>query len=343
MREDAQQLLEAYVTAASEADADRHLGRILDVIAKPIVRRIVASVFRAPANLADADDLVSDTLTELLRRLRELRADPSHPIHDLRGYVVTATYNRCHERLRERSPARSRLRNQLQYLCGHDSRLARWRTADGVLLCGLREWSGREAAGETAAENLAFPARSDPAAEDRAQIAALTFAVFRALGAPLALDTLTGTIGRLIGLEHRRVEVPLANVTAGGAAADEQLEVRMSLRELWQDVGQLAPNQRAALLLNLRDVQGRECLSLLPLTRTATVEEVGKMVGIPFERFAVLWNDLPLSDAAIAELLGATPRQVIKWRRLARERLRRIAANRQRSVREETPLTRKAR
>ncbi|HEX6097283.1 MAG TPA: hypothetical protein VF432_13220 [Thermoanaerobaculia bacterium] len=343
MREDAQQQLEAYLSAASEGDADRHLGAILDEIAKPIVRRIVASVFRAPANLSDADDLVSDTLTELLRRLRELRTDPSHPIHDLGGYIVTSAYNRCHERLRERSPARNRLRNQLQYLCGHDPRLARWRTADGVLVCGLREWDGRPAADDARAEQLSLPARSDPTAENRAQITALLFEVFRAVGAPLALEALANTIGRLIGLEQRRIEVPLAAVAGGGVAADEALEVRLSLRELWQDVRQLAPNQRAALLLNLRDVQGRECLSLLPLTRAATVEEIAEAVGIPFERFAVLWNDLPLTDAAIAALLGATPRQVIKWRRLARERLRRIADKRQRSGHEELPLTRKAR
>jgi RNA polymerase sigma factor (sigma-70 family) len=330
MRADAQQLLEAYLSATAESDADQHLGRILDEIAKPIVRRIVASVFRGPSHAADADDLVSDTLTELLRRLRELRADPSHPIHDLGGYIVTAAYNRCHERLRERSPARTRLRNQLQYLCGHDARLARWRSSGGVLVCGLREWSGGEPAADARAESIALPARSDPAAENRAQIAALTFDVLRTLGAPLALDTLAATIGRLIDLEQRRIEVPLAAVEHRGVAADEELEVRMSLQELWQDVRQLAPKQRASLLLNLRDVHGRECLSLLPLTRTASIEEIADVVGIPFERFAALWNDLPLSDAAIAALLEASPRQVIKLRRLARERLRRMAQSRER-------------
>ena len=47
------------------------------------------------------------------------------------------------------------------------------------------------------------------------------------------------------------------------------------------------------------------------------------------ETVAALWNELPLSDARIAELLQATARQVIKLRRLARERLRRMQKSRE--------------
>ncbi|HEX2121257.1 MAG TPA: hypothetical protein VHL59_06405, partial [Thermoanaerobaculia bacterium] len=110
-------------------------------------------------------------------------------------------------------------------------------------------------------------------------------------------------------------------------APDAALESRMSLRQLWTDVRKLAWKQRVALLLNLRDAHGRECLTLLPLTRTATIAEIGAAVGMSAEAFAALWHELPLSDAAIAELLEVTPRQVIKLRRLARERLRRMARN----------------
>jgi hypothetical protein len=41
------------------------------------------------------------------------------------------------------------------------------------------------------------------------------------------------------------------------------------------------------------------------------------------ESFAELWNDLPLEDAKIAELLGLTRQQVINARKSGRERLTR--------------------
>lgn len=327
----AEQVLQAYLSAATDADADREVERLLQDVARPIVRGIAASVCRgSPAMRADAEDLVSDTLTDLLRRLRAVRADPSHPIHDMRGYIATCAYNRWHELLSERHPARNRLRNQVQYLCSHDARLALWRTAQGILVCGLEEWSGREPAVAASVEGLSLPARSDPAAENRAQTAALLLAVFRSVGAPLELETLAGALARLIDAEQQRVDVPLTSLSFTAPAADDALELRTSLRQLWDDVLKLVPAQRVALLLNLRDVHGRECLSLLPITRTATIREIAEAVGMPPERFAALWNDLPLPDAAIAELLDASPRQVIKLRRLARERLQRFEKSRRR-------------
>jgi DNA-directed RNA polymerase specialized sigma24 family protein len=323
--ESSAELLRQYLAAVDEEDADRRLGQILEEVATPLVRRIVASVVRDSAAFADAEDIVADTLMDLLRRLRDGRRDDSHPIHDLRRYVVTCAYNRCHERLRERYPARNRLRNQLRYLCNHDRELALWRSAQGEMVCGFREWIGRETGGESL-DGIRLAARSDPAAENRAQVAALVPALLREVGAPVGLDALTAAIARLIGVEQQRSVVPLTELEVSGeAGAHAALEERISLRQLWEDVRKLAWKQRVALLLNLRDAHGRECLSLLPLTRTATIMEIAQVVGMPAERFAALWNELPLTDAAIGELLDATPRQVIKLRRLARERLRRMA------------------
>lgn len=323
-----EELFRLYLAAADEDEADRRLGQILGDVATPLARRIVRSVVRESAAFADAEDIVADTLMDLLRRLRDARRDASRPINDLRRYVVTCAYNRCHERLRERYPARNRLRNQLRYLCNHDGSLALWRSTQGEMVCGFGEWTGREAGGESL-DAIRLAARSDPAAENRAQVAALVPAVLREMGAPVGLDALTAAIARMIGVEQQRTEVALTELEASGDMdAHAALEERISLRQLWDDVRKLAWKQRVALLLNLRDAHGRECLSLLPLTRTATIAQIAEAVGIPAGHFAMLWNDLPLTDAAIGKLLDATPRQVIKLRNLARERLRRMAKRR---------------
>lgn len=318
----ANEMLREYLAVGDDAEAESQLARILEDVATPLVRRIVNSVVRD----CDGEDVVADTLLDLLRRLRDVRAQAAQPIHDLRRYIATCAYNRCHERLRERHPARNRLRNQLRYLCRHERELALWRNGDGAFVCGLREWVGRGPTGDTRLDDLRIGVRSDPAAENRAQIAALVPALLRHAGAPLLLDVLASAVARLIGVDQQRSVVPLTQLeTANEPAADETLQSRMSLRQLWDDVRKLAWKQRVALLLNLRDAQGRECLTLLPLTRTATIPEIAAAVGMEAEAFAMLWSQLPLSDAAIGELIDATPRQVIKLRRLARERLRRMA------------------
>lgn len=297
-------LLQKYLTADSETAAETLLGRLLEDVATPIVRRVVQSVRRDSGGFADAEDVVANTLIDLLRRLREVRADASDPIRDFRGYVATCAYNRVHEWLRERNPARTRLRNQLQYLFGHGEGLALWRASDGVLMCGL----------------------SGPPPASRRRLDALAIAALRESGGPLELDALVARIARFTGADQNH-NVALEDVELiAQSSPEEELVTRMSLVRLWADVRRLSPRQRMALLLNLRDVHGRECLSLLPLTRTATIAEIAAALGIPLRKFAVLWNELPLSDAVIAEMIDATPRQVIKLRRLARERLRRMAS-----------------
>jgi hypothetical protein len=96
---------------------------------------------------------------------------------------------------------------------------------------------------------------------------------------------------------------------------------------LWREVRELPRRQRLALLLNFRDAGDQDLISLLPYTRTATIEQIAETLDLPVEEFLELWNKLPLDDVAIAELLGSTRQQVINLRKCARERLeRRIRA-----------------
>jgi DNA-directed RNA polymerase specialized sigma24 family protein len=329
MRDDSgEQLLARYLAATTDLDIELALGKILDPFARRIIRGIVGSALRDVATHDDVDDIVSETVVQLLRRLRELRKNPFEPIDDLAGYVATCAYNRCHERLRDRYPMRNRLRNQLRYRISHDRDLALWRSREGRLVCGYRQWIGREPVSGKAMEEMRVAARSDPRAENRAQVVDLVLTVFEQVKAPLELDGLVKTIARSIGLEEGYPVLVDASQLSYPALVDDRLDQQVSLRLLWEDIQRLALRQRKALLLNLRDARGSEVLSLLPRTRTATIAEIARSVEIPLLEFASLWRDLPLSDAAIAGLLGATPLQVIKLRRLARERLQRFAKGR---------------
>jgi hypothetical protein len=98
----------------------------------------------------------------------------------------------------------------------------------------------------------------------------------------------------------------------------------MYLRDVWAEIRELPVPQRAAVLLNLRDVQA------LPLVGVATLREVAATLGMPAPALAAIWNRLPLEDAEIAALLHVRRQQVINYRKAARERLARRMA-RQRS------------
>jgi hypothetical protein len=107
------------------------------------------------------------------------------------------------------------------------------------------------------------------------------------------------------------------------ANVDAEVDQRAYLQSLWSEIRQLPSRQCAALLLNLRDAQGRGVIALLPLTGVATLRQIAEALAMTAEQFARLWNDLPIEDNAIAQLLNVTRQQVINLRKVARERLSR--------------------
>ncbi|HEX8116984.1 MAG TPA: hypothetical protein VF521_06915, partial [Pyrinomonadaceae bacterium] len=102
-----------------------------------------------------------------------------------------------------------------------------------------------------------------------------------------------------------------------------RIEKRIFLQRLWEELQQLPPNQRAALLLNLKDAGGFGCITLFPATGVASLRQLADALGMSAEELARLWNELPIEDARIAGLLGLTRQQVINARKSARERLAR--------------------
>ncbi len=100
-----------------------------------------------------------------------------------------------------------------------------------------------------------------------------------------------------------------------------QVEKRLFLQRLWEEVQQLPLLQRTALLLNLRDANGRGCLALFPALGVAGLRELAAALEMPLEQFAALWNQLPLDDASIAGRLNLTRQQVINTRKAGWEGL----------------------
>lgn len=335
-------LLLTFIEAPDEEQADYFLTKLIDEQATPIIKEILGVNLRIHvdssgrgASRQDAGDLFNDIVANVIARLRQIRQDPGqdNSIVDFRGYVAATSYNACNLYLRKRFPRRSRLKNRLRYLLSHDDDFALWTSETSGLLCGFARWRDQDA---YAPPGLLEKIRQDTGAwiqevgltnlgVGRAQLTTLLHATFRWCESPVKLDELVNVVAVVSGekdLPDESLETAM-DVAAPAINFEMILEQQYSLALLWQEICQLPLRQRIALLLNFRDASGYELISLLPYTRTATIEQIADLLEFPLAEFLKLWNELPLDDIAIAQLMGGTRQQVINLRKCARERLAR--------------------
>lgn len=303
-------VLAAVVAGDDEASRDRAIETLLLDHARRIVMRVLLANRRNVLQ-EDFDDIASTVNLRIMRRLRQIDLEP---IANFADYVATITYNVIYDFLRSRFPQRTRLKNRVRYALGKDGRFAIWEANAGTV-AGLAGWIGREPAAISSsaggiAEMVADPQRTAKAIA----------AVFAKNGAPMLLDDLVSLLAEAWGVTD--LHAVAAEVAAPHAPAQaEQYESRQYLARLWAEVRLLRQPQRAALLLNLRESDGRNAVGLLLLARIATAEEIAEAIGITTVRLTEIWNDLPLDDLSIGAMLGGTRQQVINLRKAARERL----------------------
>lgn len=349
----------AFVQAQNDAEAESLLLSLLGGVVEPVAKTVVRRRLRAFAStLADGDEIVGDACTDAVtfvaRKLRAARIlwqqrtapiagqDPVQPIADIGAYTAATAGRVCDDLFRQHFPKRARLKNRVRYLLSHTPELGVW-TQGETKVGGLRIWQ---------TQTRAIVSLVDPqqwAEQNRAKLEAQSgessapafcHAVLSAIGGPIALDELVGV---LAALWHIRDEPVARNASGlfttesfdthvlysiedGSVALAQTVEKRETLRLLWAEIRELPPKQCAALLLNLRDHGGRGVIALLPLLHIATTGEIAQALHLSPADLQTLWNELPLEDNAIAQLLGATRQQVINLRKVARARLNRRAS-----------------
>jgi DNA-directed RNA polymerase specialized sigma24 family protein len=322
-------VLAPYLEAPDEEHARRCLGDLLEREASPLALEVIRSHLRGHER-SDLEDVHGGVLLRLAAHLRSLRArDASEtPIRDFEGYVAVIAHNACHGFLRERAPQRARLRSRTRYVLTRDPRLALWEGRARDWVCGRAPARG----------GPAHPASASGLAELGRRLAPLPFpdlvcAILDGLAGPARFDDLVEALAGILGIsdegpssragdeEHDAPAPP--EVADPAPPADVVLHQRAFLARLWAEVRELPPRQRAALLLNLRDAEGRGMIGLFPVTGAASVADLARALDMPEARLRELWDELPRDDEWIAAFLGATRRQVINLRKCARERLAR--------------------
>ena len=330
-------LLEPLLLETSDEQADEFLSRLITVHAEPVIKGIIRYKLHLGSHRAEADDIYQEVLLQLLAELQQLRKQPDeHPITDVRGMAAVIAHRTCSRWMRRQFPERHALKNRLQYLLTRQRGFALWQDEDRKLVAGFAVWQGQKKAVTAARlgqlsedEGLLADIRMLKSGRNQGLGDALA-AIFNRLGNPIEFDELVAALAALLQIRDQPIESITENedAVAFQAAAGEpdpawQVEKRIFLQRLWEELQQLPLNQRTALLLNLKDADGRGCIALFPATGIATLRQLADALEMGADRFAGLWNDLPLEDARIAELLGLTRQQVINARKSGRERLTR--------------------
>jgi hypothetical protein len=335
-------LLEPLVQMSGAEEMDVFLSQLITVHAEPVINRIIRYRLRHNLNRsgaeAEAEDLRQEAIAQLLVELQKLRSDiKTHPIRDVRGLAATITYRLCAGWMRRQFPRRHALRNQIQYLLTRQAGFALWPDDNDEmkkLTAGFAAWKGQSPSIEAASlrrlpqdERLLESLGGGGSSTDLKEALAT---IFIHVGGPVDFDELVKTVAALLQIKERKIEsvdgdsdhtrVELADQEADVAW---RVEKRVFLQRLWEELRQLPLQQRVALLLNLRDHKGRGCIALFPATGIASIDQLAEALEMREEQLAELWNELPLEDSKIAELLQQTRQQVISARQSARRRLAR--------------------
>jgi hypothetical protein len=335
-----------FLNEADTSKSEQLLAELIRAHADPVINRIIKTRLRVSLHQdqgsnenQDALEIASNLRASVIAELRELQnGSAARAIVSFPDYVAIKTFSACADYLREKNPQRFRLKNLLRRHLKQDPRFDLWRGKDHRWYAGLSSWGKTTVDKDTlfierlnseqVAPGTAWPAlrlsRTSSSAEQ------LLTEIFETSGRALEFNRVVAIAAEAWAIrdlpdesiENYDDDVSSALVDAA-PRIDLALEQRLYLARLWNEVCQLPVLQRTALLLNLRDAQGGSVICFIPFLGIAAQAEIAGILAMPGERFDSVWNELPLEDSAIAELLKLSRQQVINLRKTARERLAR--------------------
>lgn len=335
-------LLTTFAQTASAVERDRALSVLLTECAEPVINKIIRYKTRGAAD--DGEEIYGEVMLQLVGRLQRWRTETNESaIDDFGSYVAVATYNACDRFLSRKYPNRRRLKNGLRYLLAHRENFAVWQDKNGSYVGGFRRWQfGAAEFSSLKVERLRDDARAferdvkiEKSWSEQKNAFELLTAIFNWTNAPVEIDLLTTVCADWWNVTDETVAIDAPKTDDFGEEraalqiadarpdAYTEKERRDYLQKLWNEIKDLPTRQRAAVLLNLKDENGRGAIDLWLVVGVATFEKIAAALEMTTEKLADIWNHLPLDDNRIAEILGLTRQQVINLRKSARERLAR--------------------
>lgn len=191
-------------------------------------------------------------------------------------------YNACDRFLSRKYPNRRRLKNGLRYLLAHREGFAVWQNETGNYVGGFRRWQFGEIEKSNAKiESLRDDARAvlrdvkpEKSWSEQKNTYELLTAIFNWTNAPVEIDLLTSVCAVWWNITDETVAIDVTQIDDSGAEhvkiqiAESRPDVyteneqRDYLSRLWNEILELPVRQRTAVLLNLKDENGRGVIDL---------------------------------------------------------------------------------
>ena len=336
------ELLLPYLKATDEQERARHEGQLLLLDAAPVVRktlRLRLDFYIAPqgnSSCRDAEDLFQDIMAKIVQILRDLHQFSSPDIENFNRYVWVIASNACNDFLRAKSPARSRLKNNLRQVFSRHPKFCLVKI-DGGIYCSFS--SSPTERSPTAARQKLIDLEKNPRRFlsasvrgeeiDHPRLSRIASEALTCVGEPIEFETLVRIITGLLDINDHPIESlddfsdaePEFHQTGMALATDFELEVCALLKQLWLAVLKLPPKQRDVFIFGFEDERGEDFFSLLVEANVVTIPRLLYEMGRPLPELMEIWSRMPMNNKDIASELKAASRQVAKWRFNARERL----------------------
>jgi len=352
-------LLLPFLHTADEREARQHLDRLIAHAAPGI-----ATITKCSRTPEDAFQEATFRVVRHLQQLRA--HSNGNAIGNYLHYVQVVASRVVKGQVREEHPRRRSVVDALRHVLKSEPALASWESGGhrlcGLVLWRDRQ-AGRvhsERLTRLLDEPRTFAdsvsSECDPVSLSHAE---LLTRLFEWIGHPVRFDEITKIV---CGLKQIEDLSPVEGGEVAGRAfsewlpdkrrrPDEDAEWKEFLERLWAEIERLPRLHRLAYLLNFTAADGQ--VELFWLYGVASVRRIGAVLRLTeaeFERawpalkwneemvqraracetydekFAVLWQHLPLTDSCIASVLGTDRQKIINLRKAASDRLSRLIA-----------------
>lgn len=336
-------VLVPYLTADDDHARQQHLDELLTLRAAPLIRgvlqrRLGLYVDSQGVNKhsQDAEDLYQEAMTRVIRELYQLQSSTGPDIGNFELYVSRITANICTDFLREKSPARTRLKYRLRDLLKRNKDLVSWEH-DGEVLCGFAGWrnTGKSPFSDQSNEDLETELDSFQelyfTGEDiqLAPVSQILAELFDWIGGPVELDLLVWMIAYLYDIKDQQLESLDEPISAkwdvyfvATQSGESHVEANELLARLWQAVIELPAEQRDSFALAFEDQTGQDLFTLLLAAEIVSWDELAHGMGRSVAEVVRLRLRMPMDSASVAAELRTSRANVYKWRFRAVRRLK---------------------
>jgi RNA polymerase sigma factor (sigma-70 family) len=329
-------VLVPYLTADGERDRQQQLDELVTLRAAPIIRKVLrrrlgfyVNAQGMNENNQDAEDLYQEALTRVIQVLNQLRSSSTVTnIENFEGYVSRVASNICMDFLREKSPARTRLKDTVRDLFRRQGDLVSWEY-EGEILCGLAAWRNTGKSQFSDQDTRELEAKLETfrsvrfADEDvrAAPLSQILAELFDWIGGPVDIDALVRMVAYLLDIKDQQIASFDDMATRWDAyfksniqSGESHVQTNELLARLWHAITRLPAEQRDAFAFGFEDEAGQDLFTVLLGAGIVTWNELAEGMQRSVEDVATLRMQMPMDGTTAADVLGAERKNVWKWR-----------------------------